>query len=567
MNIGIDFSAINNSKDHGIGKYAQMFSKTLIDNYSEHNYYFLNWSYKSVCNELFADNLQYTEKCVGKCTKDDVSKAKNIIKNFVEENNIELFLDMSPLWGDRPTFSHEWFGETCRLVAVVYDFIPYVMRKSFYANNSKAMIEYIHKMFNLRQYDHLFPISHHTLSDAIRYIGITEERMTVIYCGVGEAPVPTASESQKEILKKFGLNRKYFLFSSGDSLHKNVSRLILAYIKAKKKNKTLPMLAITGLFAISNMNRFKRLLCEGNVEKDVSFLGYVSNKDISVLYDNAFWALYPSLYEGFGMPIVEAWKHECPVLTSNSSSMKEISDGCAVLVEPENIDDLAEGLLKITDISEEGRERYVSLGVNESKRYTWENCVKIFSNYLTQRSQDILTDVESHRIHEKSDQDINEEKKKWDQWLAPYEQVDSKDSFDNIKLQDPQPKPSYFDVGDKWMSLRDHGIKITKYFDDYNYKKIAIYGMGNLSNHLLAELKSSTVTVEYGIDRRAIQIFDVIPIKSVHEELTPVDAIVVTILHDYENIKRSLSKFVDCPIILISDIVDYIWDNLLRQHS
>ena len=457
---------------------------------------------------------------------------------------------MTPLWGERPLLRHEWVGENCYLVGILHDFIPYVLKEEYYPGNQAGLMEYVSKMFNLHQYDYLFANSDYTKGDAHKLVKIKKERIKAIYCGEGNSNI--SAINFREIEKKYRIESKYFLYPTGDAPQKNVTKLLLAYISAKKMYKEIPKLIITGQFHETSRSRIRRILHYYQMEEFIVFTGYVPLPELNALYFNAFWVLYPSLYEGFGMPVIEAWNHNVPVLTSDAASLKEIAQDCAVLVNPYSMKSIANGLVKISKMDGKEREKYILAGIQRAKEYTWDRTTDLFNHYIGEFDYPPMKCIDSLKMSKYAKDLMNNE--------INESNLDIKrdNSKELVKLK------NNFTGIEKWMLLRDYGLSIRWFFNENNYKKIAIYGMGIMANHLMMELMDDEIVIKYGIDRAGKHLEDIIPIFSLEEELPSIDAIIVTILYDFETIKGTLSNLINAPIISLQKVIDdtYIRYNL-----
>ncbi len=110
-----------------------------------------------------------------------------------------------------------------------------------------------------------------------------------------------------------------------------------------------------------------------NANEKIILTGYISDEDLMTLWSGAKGFVYPSLYEGFGLPILQSFISEVPVLTSNNSSMKEIASDAAILVDPSSIDSIKDGLEELINLSKEKRERLVAAGLARAKKFSWED--------------------------------------------------------------------------------------------------------------------------------------------------------------------------------------------------
>ncbi len=122
---------------------------------------------------------------------------------------------------------------------------------------------------------------------------------------------------------------------------------------------------------------------------------------------------------------------------------------------------------------------------------------------------------------------------------------------------------SYFNILNQWMVLKEEKISIENYFSSHGYKKIAIYGMAKMANHLIKELENSSVEIVYGIDRQADSIYGKFPIFSTDRIFPESDVIVVTPVFDYENIKKELTGKVNCPIVPLDEVVNDTYERMV----
>lgn len=113
----------------------------------------------------------------------------------------------------------------------------------------------------------------------------------------------------------------------------------------------------------------------------------------------------------------------------------------------------------------------------------------------------------------------------------------------------------YFHLVNQWLILKNEKKSLEIFFEQNNYKKIALYGMGELGNRLLEELRGTNIDISYAIDKKADKIYSDLKLISMEEELEPVDAIIVTPIFDYDEIEELLMEKTDCPIISLEDVV------------
>lgn len=114
---------------------------------------------------------------------------------------------------------------------------------------------------------------------------------------------------------------------------------------------------------------------------------------------------------------------------------------------------------------------------------------------------------------------------------------------------------TYFDLTNEWLRLKNEGKNLVAFFEKNEWSHIAIYGMGELGTRLMEELKDSSVTIEYAIDKHADKVYSEVEVKEIGEELPPVDVIVVTPFYVYNEVEETLMSIVDYPIVSIEDVV------------
>jgi predicted metal-dependent RNase len=113
----------------------------------------------------------------------------------------------------------------------------------------------------------------------------------------------------------------------------------------------------------------------------------------------------------------------------------------------------------------------------------------------------------------------------------------------------------YYNMLNQWLILKQDGKRLEEYFINKGYQKIAIYGMGELGNRLFEELKNSSITVTYGIDKNSSNTYSELEVYDLNEDLKEVDVIIVTAVFDFDKIQTSLSKIMKCPIISLDDVI------------
>jgi glycosyltransferase involved in cell wall biosynthesis len=239
----------------------------------------------------------------------------------------------------------------------------------------------------------LIAVSEATKKDIIKKVGVDPKRIEVIYEGVNlEVFKPVKEDTLVNALSKFDINiGSYFLFIGTIQPRKNLERLIEAYDSYYGPFNEVPKLVLAGNKGWLSDDIYKLVELLDLTEK-VKFLGRVSDEELASLYSGAIALVYPSLFEGFGLPILEAQACECPVVTSNISSLPEIAGDSAILVDPYDINSISWGMeqfLKRTSKEDKDysktvifeangtkRKEFIKRGLTNIKRFSWEKAAR-----------------------------------------------------------------------------------------------------------------------------------------------------------------------------------------------
>jgi len=302
-----------------------------------------------------------------------------VLKMLLERNNISLFHSTHPY--NLP------ISRKFNTIATVYDLIPLIFYNDYLKNKFvNAKLSYRYYLNNLKKADHLIAISERTKQDCIEYLGISENRITTIHLGIDTNIFQYIEDEEllENIKKKHSLPSKFFLYVGGADFRKNVIRLVNAFGKIANSVEENLVLVVQWYPAwISNLQNQLQSL---GIQQRVHFLSFVETEDLVCLYTLTTALLFPSLYEGFGLPVLEAFSCQTPVLCSNNSSLIEIAKDCAVLVDPYQEDDISRGILKIAQ-DEKLRNELSIKGYNRSKEFSIEKMAKetleVYHNVLS----------------------------------------------------------------------------------------------------------------------------------------------------------------------------------------
>ncbi len=300
--------------------------------------------------------------------------SKLLILNYKFLNSLDWFITSD--WAEAPLKINK--------ATIVHDLVylrhPETVNKKIYQTQKKRLF------WVKRESKIIFTDSQSTKKDIINFLQIESNRIIINYPGIDISKPKTSSI--KSVLKKFSLEEKRFILTVGKlEPRKNIKRLIEAVRQIKDKKLQLVIVGPTGWDNSIDINNFSLL----NQKKlsfpqiIIKYLGYVTDEELYSLYASCLFFIYPSLWEGFGYPVVEAMKLEAPVACSNTSSLREIAGNAALLFNPYDIKEISQTINKIAN-DEKLRNQLVKKGLQRSKLFTPKRYYNVFIKTLESRN-------------------------------------------------------------------------------------------------------------------------------------------------------------------------------------
>jgi glycosyltransferase involved in cell wall biosynthesis len=259
-----------------------------------------------------------------------------------------------------------------RKVVSIHDVFSYVSPET-----STAADRLIYRLWlplAVRRTDAVITVSLQSKKDILRYLPVRADMMTVIPEAAGSNFQPMPRVNVETILKKNGIDFPYILYVGSVEPRKNLLRLLKAYARVRESlsGRKLVVVGARNIWLSTPLTEEIRRL---NIEPWVHFTGYVEDEDLPAFYNGADVFVFPSLYEGFGLPVLEAMGCGTPVITSNVSSLPEVAGDAAVLVDPYNIEGIASAMQQVLEdphLSNELREK----GLARAKQFSWERTAR-----------------------------------------------------------------------------------------------------------------------------------------------------------------------------------------------
>jgi len=219
----------------------------------------------------------------------------------------------------------------------------------------------------------ILTISQYSKDAIVKYFDINPNKVVVTSLGVDEKyKVCKDRKILNSTRLKYKLPIKFILYVGTLEPRKNVPGLLRAYLRLAKKNQ-IP-LVIVGKKGWRYAEIFKTIEAS-NSKNMFIFLGHVPDEDLPIIYNLASVFVYPSFYEGFGLPILEAMSCGCPVITSNTSSLPEVSGGASILINPYKIQTLTKAISDVLS-KDELRKSMIEKGLKQASKFSWEKCAK-----------------------------------------------------------------------------------------------------------------------------------------------------------------------------------------------
>lgn len=370
MKIGFDARAINLYNGTGIGTYTQNILKHIL-NLDKENFYHIYW---------WGENYSNFSKDNSKIIL--TSKRR---KHFYEEyyfpynlskENVDLYhVPQNGMGLSKNT--------SCKKVVTVHDLIPYTMPETVGKGYLKKFLKNMPQL--IYDADAIITVSEYSKKDILRFFPIDEKKIFVTHLAADEKYKPLNKDKCNYILKNYyDIDYPFILYIGGFSPRKNIKSLLISFSKIYKKLDKDYKIVIVG----ANKNGSKILIDMAkklNIESKVVFTGFVPENHLPILYNSCETFVYPSLYEGFGLPPLEAMCCGAPIITSNITSIPEVVGDGGLLIDPNDINEFSNALEKtLLDIS--FRYELQKKALKRSSLYSWENTarntLKVYNNII-----------------------------------------------------------------------------------------------------------------------------------------------------------------------------------------
>jgi len=229
----------------------------------------------------------------------------------------------------------------------------------------------------IKRASHIIAISQSTKSDLVKYLNIPESRISVIYNGVDHNIFKPYKPYQMRPYHVILSLKPYILYVGSERQRKNLGRLFKAFAMLRQEFPKLKLVKVGGPgHSMQLRSEMLKKLSSLAITEDVTFVDYIPELELAYYYSSATLLAYPSLYEGFGLPPLEAMACGCPVVTANTSSLPEVVGEAGIMVNPYDTSSLAQAMRRVlTD--DKLRDNMIRKGLEQSKKFSWEKTAEL----------------------------------------------------------------------------------------------------------------------------------------------------------------------------------------------
>lgn len=370
MRIGIDIRCLAEPQRSGVGEYTFQVLDNLF-RFDRQNEYFLFYnSFKSA-----EHNLPYWKYENVKFVRHKWPNKLFNLAQFIGWPKIDkLCGGVDVFW--MPNWHFASFSDRVKLILTIHD-LSHLRYPEFLSIKKYWWHKFLRIGRLVKLADKIIAVSKNTESDLIDLLAVDKKKIRQVYSGVTKYRQIDQREVN-QLKNKFEITGKYILSVGTREPRKNLIGVIQAFEKNAPKFKNLNLVIVGGEGWSSR--EINRLIAKSEFIDRIKVLDYVSEKEKQVLYAGAEMLVYPSFYEGFGLPPLEAMSYGCSVIASLNSSLSEVVGDAGMLVDPQNLKDLEKGIENIL-LDKYLRDSLVEKGYNQTKSFDWHKAaVKVLEN-------------------------------------------------------------------------------------------------------------------------------------------------------------------------------------------
>ncbi len=370
MKIGIDARVLLDKNYSGVANFTFYLLKNLLKIDKSNTYSFFYNSFKSLELPILSDNKIEIIK---------TSYPNKLFNYFFQK--IFNFPKLDKVIGQSDVFysphiNFSSFSNKTKSVITIHD-LSFLHYPEFFSFRKNLWHQAINIKKSINKYNKIVAVSQNTKNDIIELLKVPEKKIEVIYPGLPDYPKNDKEWPDDYLKTEYGINSDYILYFGTIEPRKNISGLISAYnlLRDKGLNCLLVLVGAWGWKTKEVKNKWQ----SSKYKDDIKFIGYISDELKPLFYKQATVLAYPSFYEGFGFPPLEAMYFNLPVVAGNVSSLPEILGDSAILVNPDKPQDLAEALEMVLK-DENLRNKMKVLGQKRISKFSWSDTAQKYLN-------------------------------------------------------------------------------------------------------------------------------------------------------------------------------------------
>ena len=356
MNIGIDGYEANIAQRVGIGQYAyQLLSEIYkLDDINQYTIFLPN----NPLTDMPKPRTGWTYKIGRSGSFWTIRQLPGLIKSI----KLDSFFS--------PTHYCPWFTNLPKFISIMD--LSYLKYPKMFKIKDLIQLRYL-TAYSIKHAQKVFTISEYSKKEIIEQYNYPKDNIIVTYPGVNKVytKINKFLAQKPEIFNKYNISKRFILFVGTLQPRKNISRLIQAF-KSIESDLQLVLIGKKGWLYESILAQINK----ENTNNKIIYIDYIEENELAYLYSQAICLVLPSLFEGFGMPVVEAMSMGCPVVVSNNSSLPEIAQNAGIYVNPLKTEDIGKGILKAVKLTPEERSKLINQNYKQAQKFTWENCAK-----------------------------------------------------------------------------------------------------------------------------------------------------------------------------------------------
>ena len=374
MNIGIDLRTLMNGNKSGIPGFTLSLMQNILKEDTQNDYFGFYNSYNTTPLPEIGNNIEIKKYSLP-------NKVLNSSIRFLGYPKIDKIVPSDIFY--MPHFAYNSLSSKSYKIITVHD-LSFLRYPEFFSFKNNIWHKLVEIKKTLKTFDKIIAISENTKNDLIELLDISEEKIEVIYSGISDRykKIDTESVEVRKVKEKYMLPEKFILSLGTIEPRKNIDTLIRAFDDFSEKSLDNYYLVISGGMGW----KYKKVLNEYNRAKNkdkIIFTGFVDEEDKNIIYNLSKLFVFPSYYEGFGFPPLEAMKAGTAVIASANSSMFEILDRAAYFIDPYDVNDLSKAMIELLsnyDLKKELEKK----GVENSQKFSWQKTsnayISLFNN-------------------------------------------------------------------------------------------------------------------------------------------------------------------------------------------